>query len=74
MSGNDTNPNEPIQVTCCFCGGDIRYEHATKLIVEPPGEDAGDQVLYCHGPHLRDAILDTVPLHPNVTDLISGEG
>ena len=74
MDGKDSNVSKPIEMTCCFCGGDVLYDQATKLIVVAPGDDAGDQVLYCHGAHLRAAVLEMVPLHPNVAESGSGDG
>jgi len=59
--------NEPISVTCCFCGDTLDYEHATKLVVVPPNEEGSDQVLYCHGEHLRAAILSDIVLLPSVS-------
>jgi hypothetical protein len=62
------SPIEPVEVTCCFCGGDLELERATQLVVVPPGEDVGNQILYCHGNHLKEAIHATVLLMPEVTD------
>ena len=57
------NRSEPIKVTCCFCGRTVQYEQATKLIVVPPKEDGGDQVLYSFSqPLLVPVVLNRVPL------------
>jgi hypothetical protein len=61
--------NTPLQVVCCFCGESLLFSDAIKLVVVPAGEyeTEGQQTLYCHAVHLRQAVLDGIPV--DVTDL-----
>ena len=62
------NIDDPTTVACCFCGHSVKYEDATRLIVVPPRNDGSEQELYCHGAHLRAAIVKEIVLLEELSD------
>jgi hypothetical protein len=62
------NIADDIRLVCCFCGNTVELDAATKIVVSSPRDDGAEQVLYCHGQHLRSAIIEDIVLLEGIAD------
>jgi hypothetical protein len=53
-------------VICCFCGIELNIKDAVTLVIYPIYNNDESQQLFCHRNHLREKLLKSIPLHPDI--------
>ncbi|GAB2986270.1 hypothetical protein GCM10027049_26900 [Mucilaginibacter puniceus] len=54
------------EVVCCFCGLGLKIQEAVLLVVYPVYNNDESQQLYCHREHLKEKLIESIPLHPDL--------